>query len=186
VAAASKLLANTMFQYRGYGLSMGTMITGWDKTGPQLYYVDNDATRLSSNLFSVGSGSTYAYGVLDKLVYAAIVYFLIVLIFFFCFLCVFSYYHYDLTVEEAIELGKRAIVHATYRDASSGGINNGLEDFPISFSFFWLIIAFAVAVYHVGANGWTQVWSGDTNDMYYEYYPLPQPPAVVASTEEGI
>jgi 20S proteasome subunit beta 5 len=66
VASASKLLANTMYQYRGYGLSMGTMVTGWDKTGPQLYYVDNDATRIHGNLFSVGSGSTYAYGVLDK------------------------------------------------------------------------------------------------------------------------
>jgi 20S proteasome alpha/beta subunit len=48
---------------------MGTMITGWDKTGPQLYYVDNDATRIHGDLFSVGSGSTYAYGVLDKYVY---------------------------------------------------------------------------------------------------------------------
>ena len=66
VSAASKLLANTMFQYKGYGLSMGTMIVGWDKTGPQLYYVDNDATRLHGNLFSVGSGSTFAYGVLDN------------------------------------------------------------------------------------------------------------------------
>ncbi|CAN0338895.1 unnamed protein product [Discosporangium mesarthrocarpum] len=66
VAAASKLLANTMSQYRGYGLSMGTMIAGWDKTGPQLYYVDDDGTRLHGNIFSVGSGSTYAYGVLDK------------------------------------------------------------------------------------------------------------------------
>lgn len=36
VASASKLLANTMSSYRGYGLSMGTMITGWDETGPQL------------------------------------------------------------------------------------------------------------------------------------------------------
>ena len=54
------------YQYRGYGLSMGTMVTGWDKTGPQLYYVDNDATRIHGDLFSVGSGSTYAYGVLDK------------------------------------------------------------------------------------------------------------------------
>jgi hypothetical protein len=36
-----------------------------------------------------------------------------------------SYYRFDLTVEEAIELGKRAIVHATHRDAYSGGINNG-------------------------------------------------------------
>lgn len=38
----------------------------------------------------------------------------------------YSYYRYDLTVEEAIELGKRAIVHATHRDAYSGGINNGI------------------------------------------------------------
>lgn len=29
VAAASKLLANVMSSYRGYGLSMGTMVTGW-------------------------------------------------------------------------------------------------------------------------------------------------------------
>lgn len=61
-----RLLSTHRYQYRGYGLSMGTMITGWDKTGPQLYYVDNDATRIHGDLFSVGSGSTYAYGVLDK------------------------------------------------------------------------------------------------------------------------
>jgi len=54
-----------MFSYRGYGLSMGCMISGWDKTGPNLYYVDNDGTRVKSDRFSVGSGSTYAYGVLD-------------------------------------------------------------------------------------------------------------------------
>ena len=34
-------------------------------------------------------------------------------------------WRYDLTDEEAIELGQRAIYHATYRDAYSGGINNG-------------------------------------------------------------
>jgi 20S proteasome subunit beta 5 len=142
VAAASKLLCNTMYQYRGYGLSMGTMVTGWDKTGPQLYYVDNDASRIHGNLFSVGSGSTYAYGVLD------------------------NHYRYDLTVEEAIELGKRAILHATHRDAYSGGINN---------------------VYHVGPNGWTKVWAGDTTDMYYKYYPLEAPlstPLVTEGSEE--
>ena len=31
VAAASKILANMIFEYRGMGLSMGTMIVGWDK-----------------------------------------------------------------------------------------------------------------------------------------------------------
>eukprot|EP00616_Rhizochromulina_sp_CCMP1243_P003635 CAMPEP_0118969224 /NCGR_PEP_ID=MMETSP1173-20130426/6343_1 /TAXON_ID=1034831 /ORGANISM="Rhizochromulina marina cf, Strain CCMP1243" /LENGTH=283 /DNA_ID=CAMNT_0006918435 /DNA_START=38 /DNA_END=889 /DNA_ORIENTATION=- len=124
VAAASKLLANTMFQYRGYGLSMGTMVTGWDRTGPQLYYVDNDATRLHGNLFSVGSGSTYAYGVLD------------------------SRYRYDLTVEEAIDLGKRAIYHATHRDAYSGGTCN---------------------LYHVQENGWVKIGSWDVNELHYLY-----------------
>jgi 20S proteasome subunit beta 5 len=33
VAAASKMLANTMNSYKGMGLSMGTMVTGWDQTG---------------------------------------------------------------------------------------------------------------------------------------------------------
>lgn len=68
--------------------------------GPGLYYVDTDGTRLTHHMFSVGSGSTYAYGVLD------------------------SGYNYDLSVEEARELGKRAIYHATHRDAYSGGVVN--------------------------------------------------------------
>lgn len=110
--------------FRGYGLSMGTMITGWDKTGPQLYYVDNDGMRLKGDLFSVGSGSTYAYGVLD------------------------NHYRKDLTAEEAIELGRRAIYHATHRDAYSGGIIN---------------------VYHVKEQGWVKVFSGDCMDLHYKY-----------------
>ncbi len=69
--------------------------------GPGLYYVDNDGTRTPGQVFSVGSGSLYAYGVLD------------------------SGYRPDLTDEEAYELGRRAIYHATYRDASSGGIIRG-------------------------------------------------------------
>lgn len=123
VAAASKLLANTMNSYRGYGLSMGTMVTGWDETGPQLFYVDNDGTRLKGNIFAVGSGSTYAYGVLD------------------------SFYRKDLTVEEAIDLGKRAIYHAAHRDAMSGGTNN---------------------LYHVTKDGWTKIHSLDVNDIHYD------------------
>jgi len=130
VAAASKLLANTMAFYKGMGLSMGTMITGWDKTGPQLYYVDNDGTRCKADsdrpYFCVGSGGTYAYGIID------------------------TGYRFDMTDEEAIELGKRAIYHATYRDAYSGGVNN---------------------VYHVQKDGWVKVFSGDTyvhHDKYSE------------------
>lgn len=60
VAIASMMLCNIMKQYRGYGLSMGTMFTGSDKTGASLYYIDNDATRLRGKLFAVGSGGTFA------------------------------------------------------------------------------------------------------------------------------
>eukprot|EP00741_Cyanophora_paradoxa_P011207 tig00020554_g10827.t1 len=109
VAAASKLLANIVYNYKGMGLSMGTMIAGWDKTGPNLFYVDSDGARIKGKRFSVGSGSTYAYGVLD------------------------THYHFDLSVEEAIALGRRAIYHATHRDAYSGGTVN---------------------VYHVKQDGW--------------------------------
>ena len=97
VAAASKILSNITYQYKAYGLSMGTMICGWDETGPQIYYVDSDGQRMPGNLFSVGSGSTFAYGVLD------------------------TGYKYDLETPEALELAKRAIFAATHRDAYSGG-----------------------------------------------------------------
>lgn len=127
VAAASKLLANTMRSYRGYGLSMGTMITGWDDgetSGPGLYYVDDDGTRLKGKYFAVGSGSLLAYGVLD------------------------NYWKHDMTLEEAIDLGKRAIYHAAHRDAASGGINN---------------------LYHIKQGGWEFIHAIDTNDMHYQF-----------------
>lgn len=41
------------------------MIAGWDVGGPGLYYVDSDAQRTKGQIFSVGSGSLYAYGILD-------------------------------------------------------------------------------------------------------------------------
>lgn len=130
VAAASKLLCNIMYAYKGYGLSMGTMVCGWDKTGPQLYYVDNDATRLKAKdtmpYFSVGSGSMYAYGVLD------------------------TNWRYDLTEEEAIDLGQRAIYHATYRDAYSGGINN---------------------LYLVKETGWVKIASTDVFELHDRFGP---------------
>jgi 20S proteasome alpha/beta subunit len=68
--------------------------------GPGLYYVDSDGTRLTNPIFSVGSGSTYAYGVLD------------------------SSYKWDLSVEDAYALGERAIYHAAHRDAFTGGVVN--------------------------------------------------------------
>lgn len=85
------------------------MICGWDKTGPAVFYVDSDGTRLKGDLFSVGSGSTFAYGVLDQ------------------------GYRWDLTDEEAQELGRRSIFAAGHRDAFSGNTCN---------------------LYHVKEDGW--------------------------------
>jgi hypothetical protein len=42
------------------------MVAGWDEGGPGLYYVDSDGQRTKGKVFSVGSGSLYAYGVLDE------------------------------------------------------------------------------------------------------------------------
>src|SRR4051794_17661932 len=83
------------------GLSMGTMLTGVGHGGIfGLYYVDTDGTRLEGNLFCVGSGQTFAYGVLDR------------------------GYKWELTDEEALELATRSILAATHRDAYSGGYIN--------------------------------------------------------------
>jgi hypothetical protein len=60
-------------------------------------------SRTDGKCFSVGSGSVYAYGVLD------------------------NGYREDLTDEEAYDLARRSIYHATYRDAASGGIIRGFK-----------------------------------------------------------
>lgn len=124
VAAASKLMSNMVYNYKGMGLSMGMMIAGWDKRGPGLYYVDSEGTRTPGKIFSVGSGSVFAFGVLD------------------------SGYHWDLTDEEACELGRRSIYHATHRDAYSGGI---------------------VRVYHMKETGWVRISDQDCKDLHYGY-----------------
>lgn len=111
VAAASKILSNLVYSYKGMGLSMGTMCAGvTPQEGPALYYIDSEGTRLAGNLFCVGSGQTFAYGVLD------------------------AEYHYNLTEEEALELGSRSILAATHRMLSGGFIN----------------------LYHVKEDGWVK------------------------------
>lgn len=124
VAAASKILSNLVYQYKGMGLSMGTMICGHTKKeGPAIYYVDSDGTRLKGDMFCVGSGQTFAYGVLD------------------------SEYSWDLSVEKALYLGKRAILAATHRDAFSGG---------------------SVNLYHVTEKGWVYHGNHNVGDLFWE------------------
>ncbi|XP_014488439.1 PREDICTED: proteasome subunit beta type-5 [Dinoponera quadriceps] len=125
IAAASKLLSNMIYNYKGMGLSIGMMLAGWDKRGPGLYYVDSEGTRTPGKVFSVGSGSVFAFGVLD------------------------SGYKWNLSDEEAYELGRRSIYHATHRDAYSGGI---------------------IRVYHMKSTGWVHISDEDSKDLHYAYY----------------
>nr|XP_017221831.1 PREDICTED: proteasome subunit beta type-5-like [Daucus carota subsp. sativus] len=121
---------------------LGTMAGGaadcqfWHRNlgikGPGLYYVDSEGGRLKGNRFSVGSGSPYAYGVLD------------------------SGYRYDMSIEEAAELARRSIYHATFRDGASGG---------------------TASVYYVGPDGWKKLSGDDVGELHYKYYPVG--PAVV-------
>jgi len=97
VSGASKMLINSIFKYRNSGISMGTMIIGWDINGPSIYYIDSEGNRIKVTMVAVGSGSTFAYGILD------------------------SGYKWDLELEEACELSRRAIFEASCRDSFSGG-----------------------------------------------------------------
>ena len=125
VAAASKLLSNMLYNYKGMGLSLGVMICGWDhKKGPKIYMVTDNSQRLPGQMFSVGSGSVYAYGVLDK------------------------GYRFDMSDEEAFDIGRRAIYHATHRDAYSGGV---------------------VRVYVIQKDGW-RIISEDDNAVLHDRY----------------
>lgn len=78
--------------------------------------MDDNGTRLSGRMFSTGCGNSYAYGVVD------------------------SGYREDMTVEEAYELGRRGIAHATHRDAYSGGVVNSECSLFISLSKIFVLV----------------------------------------------
>lgn len=125
-------------------------------------------------MFSTGSGNTHAYGVMD------------------------SGYRPDLSLEEAYDLGRRAIVHATHRDNYSGGVVNSKGPvlpalgrgggFTLGFRNqkrgHWSPVARAVVcingtcrnvlsrlptVYHMKEDGWVKVESTDVSDLMYQY-----------------
>lgn len=117
VARASRILSNALYDNRGLGLSVGTMIMGQDDNGTfSIYYVDNTGVRIKGDMFACGSGSTFALGILDP------------------------ERTFDMTEDDAIALGVKAIRHATFRDAYSGGF---------------------IGVYLITKDGWRKVFSED-------------------------
>jgi len=120
VPAAAMFLSNCVYRYKGYGLSMSTMICGYDADVPKIYNVTDDGSWVENHLFSVGSGSTIAHGILS------------------------ARYKYDMTKEEALELGKDAIFHAGHRDGASGGYVN---------------------LYFMDENGWEKIGRYDFEEL---------------------
>lgn len=106
--------------------------------------MDSDGQRLKGDLFSVGSGSTFAYGVLD------------------------SGYDFDLSVSDALELGKRSIYHATHRDAMSGGSVNCKYHMTMIIGILSSANWYHV-VYHVTESGWEYHGNHDVGPLHYEY-----------------
>uniref|UniRef100_A0A672YR49 Proteasome subunit beta n=1 Tax=Sphaeramia orbicularis TaxID=375764 RepID=A0A672YR49_9TELE len=120
VAAASKLLCNMMLGYRGMGLSVGSMICGWDK---QVNYNEYAHQVLVSTMWMI-----MEHVCLD--------------------VCSLPAVETDMTVEEAYELGRRGIAHATHRDAYSGGVVN---------------------MYHMQEDGWIKVCKEDVSELIHRY-----------------
>ena len=117
VSRASRILADWLYANRALDLSVGSMVMGYDdESGPSIYYIDNNGTRIKGDIFSVGSGSTFALGVLDTERLSL------------------------MKEKEALSVGIKAIRHATFRDAFSGGY---------------------IAVYIIDKNGWRKAFSED-------------------------
>lgn len=124
MARASRLISDVLYQNRGLDLSVGTMIMGYNaRDGFGIYYVDNTGVRIKGDMFSVGSGSTFALGILDSK----------------------EGHRFDMTEEEAVSLGVKAIRHATLRDAGSGGY---------------------IGVYLITKDGWRKVFSEDLASIH--------------------
>ncbi len=91
--AAAAVSSNILHSSPAY---VQTLIGGVDNTGASIYSLDAAGGMIKDTFISTGSGSTFAYGVLE------------------------DRFHEDITVEEAKELALRAIKAATERDTYSG------------------------------------------------------------------
>jgi proteasome beta subunit len=100
VKGMATLIANVLHSQRYYPMLLQLIVGGYDKTGAKLYSVDLMGSAIEDNIISTGSGSPVAYGVLE------------------------DGYKKNLTLEEGLDLGTRAVKAALGRDAMSGnGIN---------------------------------------------------------------
>lgn len=98
VQSAARLVQSILFSNREVGapLPLQAIIGGYDETGPHVYNLDPYGSMLEEKMISTGSGSPYAYGVLE------------------------AQFKEDSTVEETLSVVVKAIDSAMKRDVASG------------------------------------------------------------------
>ena len=98
VKSASRLVSNILFQSREVGmvLPLQALVGGYDESGPHIFNLDPFGSLTEENMVSTGSGSPFAYGVLE------------------------AQYREDSTVEEMLPVVVKAVDSAMKRDVASG------------------------------------------------------------------
>ncbi|MCK9151495.1 archaeal proteasome endopeptidase complex subunit beta [Methanobacterium alcaliphilum] len=96
IESASALASNILHSSRFYPYFVQTLLGGVDETGAKIYSLDPAGGMIKDKFISTGSGSPFAYGVLE------------------------DRYTDDLYIEEGIDIAIRAIKSAMERDTYSG------------------------------------------------------------------
>ena len=98
VQSAARLVQSILFSNREVGqpLPLQAIIGGYDETGPHVYNLDPYGSMLEEKMVSTGSGSPYAYGVLE------------------------SQYKEDCAVNDMLGVVVKAVDSAMKRDVASG------------------------------------------------------------------
>lgn len=98
VKSASRLVSNILFQSREVGmvLPLQALVGGYDDSGPHVYNLDPFGSLTEEQMVSTGSGSPFAYGVLE------------------------AQFKEDSTVDEMLPVVVKAVDSAMKRDVASG------------------------------------------------------------------
>jgi proteasome beta subunit len=98
VQAAARLVSNILFSNRSVGmpLPLQALIGGYDETGPHIFNLDPFGSLIEEKVVSTGSGSPFAYGVLE------------------------DRFKEDCSIEEMLPVVVSAVDSAMKRDTASG------------------------------------------------------------------
>jgi proteasome beta subunit len=98
VKSAARLVSNLLLSNREVGapLPLQALVGGFDETGPHVFNLDPYGSLIEEKVVSTGSGSPFAYGVLE------------------------AQYEEDKTIDEMLPTVVRAVDAAMKRDVASG------------------------------------------------------------------